>query len=145
MGFFDNLLSKVSADFSKYAGDKVFLSAAVGAAALVVNADGQIDDAEVNAAIAGLSANKKLNSAYKPAEIESELVKALNDSKTRSGKLNITRALEALVARPVEQRQDVLVIAADVADQGGIGQEEKDVLINIGKSVGLDAVKFLGL
>lgn len=145
MGFLDNVLSKISSDFSKYAGDSAFLTAAVAASALVVNADGKIDDSEINAALKGLSGNAKLATAYKASVIESELTAAINSSKSRAGKITLNRALEAVSTRPLEQRQDIILIAADVADDGDIGSEEKDVLIGIGKLINIDAGKFLSL
>ena len=145
MGLFDNLLGKVSSDFTKYSGDAAFLSAAASASALVVNADGQIDDAEINAALKGLSGNAKLAAAYKPSQIEEELNTALNDSKSRAGKIKLTRALEADATRPLEQRQDILLVAADVADLGGIGDKEKEALTEIGKLINIDGAKLLGL
>jgi tellurite resistance protein len=54
------------------------------------------------------------------------------------------RNIEALVARDATVRQDVFLIAADVADQGGIGAEEEKVLIDIGGLLNLDAKKLLG-
>jgi tellurite resistance protein len=53
------------------------------------------------------------------------------------------RNIEALVSRDATVRQDVFLIAADVADQGGIGPEEMVVLTDIGGLLNLDAKKLL--
>jgi hypothetical protein len=47
------------------------------------------------------------------------------------------------VTRDVSVRQDIFMIAADTADQGGIGDQEKVVLADIGKLLSLDSEKLL--
>jgi tellurite resistance protein len=48
------------------------------------------------------------------------------------------------MTRDVAVRQDVFLIAADVADQGGIGSEEQVVLNDIAKLLNVDGAKLLG-
>ena len=145
MGLLSNIFNRAKGEFSKYQGDTAFLAAACAAAALVINADGVIEDSEINSAVAGLTSNELLTAAYTPSLIEEELTKAINHSKTRAGKMTLNRSIEAVIARPPEQRQDVFLIAADVGDSGtgGLADEEKNVLIGIGKLLNLDANKLL--
>jgi tellurite resistance protein len=143
MGFLTNILKRSKEELSKYSKDTAFLTAAVAASALVINADGLIEDAEQDAAIAGLTGNAILAANFTGAAIESELSTAINQSKTRAGKQTLKRALESMITRPATMREDIFLIAADVADQGGIGEEETAVLKDIGKILNLDAARLL--
>jgi len=146
MGILSDIFNRVKTELGSYNGDKSFLLAASAAAALVTAADGTIDDSEIDTAIKGLTENTILKGSFKPSEIEEALTTALNNSKSRAGKAILTREIEALMARPIEQRQDVFLIAADVADNDGIGAEEKEVLGKIAKSLSLgDVDKLLAL
>lgn len=144
MSFFKNAFAAAQRTVANYSGDAVFLNAAASAAANVTAADGSIDDGEIESAISGMRANSILSASYTPAKIEEALNAALNRAKTRLGRMENKRALEAIATRPVEQRQDVFLIAADVADEGGIGADEQKVLDDIAKILGIDGAKLLG-
>ncbi|MGJ4953162.1 TerB family tellurite resistance protein [Bradyrhizobium sp. HKCCYLS20291] len=145
MGIFSRIMKQAEQTLNSYTGDSKFLAGVAAAAANVTAADGQIDNEEIDAAISGIQANQILGASYTGSQIEEALTNALNRAKTRSGRLENKRAIEALVTYDITARQDVLAISADVADQGDIGAEEKKVLIEIGSLLGIDAVKFLGL
>jgi tellurite resistance protein len=138
-----SMFNRGKEEFARYRGDSAFLQASVAAAALIVNADGQIEDSELDAALKGLTAHELLSSIYKGSEIEDALNKAVSDSKTRAGRLALNRALESASARKVEERQDIFMIAADTADVGGIGDDEKKALTTVGDLLRLDAAKLL--
>lgn len=140
---FLNMFKRKTEDFAKYRGDSAFLSSAVSAVALVINADGKIESAEQEAALRTLGSHELLSTIYKESEIRETLNKALLDSQTRSGRLALSRNLEAATSRDITQREDIFMIAADVADVGDIGPEEKRVLENIGSTLHLDAAKLL--
>ncbi len=144
MGFLQNILDQGKRTLASYSGDAVFLAAAAAAAANVTAADGSIDDAEVDSAISGMMANPILSKSYTSAKIEEALNGALTRAKTRAGRIENKRAIEQLSTRAVEQRQDVFLIAADVADNGGIGDDERKVLDEIAKSLNVDGAKLLG-
>jgi tellurite resistance protein len=144
MSFLQKLVGDATAAFTKYKGDTVFLNALAAACANVTAADGVIEDAEIESAIAGISNKPELKAAFTPAAIESALTEALNNAKTRHGRMTNIRAIQAMAARPAEQKQDVFLIAADVADNGGIGQDEHKVLDTIAKELGVDKGKLLG-
>lgn len=146
MGFLSNLLSSAQKTVSSYTGDKVFLKAGASAAANITLADGKMDDSEQDAAVAGLMGNAILKGSFTPAEIEAEYNDALARAKTRAGRAENTRFIEAMMSRPVEQRQDIFYIAADVADSDEIGDDERRMLDNIAKALGgLDAAKLLSV
>lgn len=143
MGIFSNLLSNAKRTITSYAGDNSFLKGVASAAANVTAADGSIDDNEVEAAIAGMQANPLVAASYNSSQIEEALGAALVRAKTRAGRMENKRFIEALMARDVGVRQDVFLIAADVADQGGIGAQEQVVLNDIAKLLNVDGTKLL--
>lgn len=143
MSLFKNFLAKAEKTLTSYTGDKAFLNGVASAAANVTAADGSIDDNEIDAALSGMQANQIVSASYTSSQIEEAFTAALNRAKTRAGRLENKRAIEALVTRDVAVRQDVFMIAADTADQGGIGDQERVVLADIGKLLSLDAEKLL--
>lgn len=144
MSILKNLKARLASAVTTYTGDTVFLKAAAAAAANVTAADGTIADAEVDAALAGMMANEVLRGFYTPAKIEEAVSNALNNAKTRAGRAVNRRDIEALATRPPEQRQDVFLIAADVADSDTLGDAERKALEEIGKALNVDAAKLLG-
>lgn len=144
MSFLKSALEKASRAVASYQGDQAFLLGAASAAANVTAADGSIDDSEIESAIGGMMANPILSASYTAAKIEEEVGNGLRRAKTRAGKMENRRFIEALATRPVELRQDVFLIAADVADNGGIGDAEKRALDEIAKSLNVDGAKLLG-
>ncbi|WP_204310650.1 hypothetical protein, partial [Escherichia coli] len=64
-----------------------------------------------------------------------ELYEAIARAKTRAGRIENLRFCEALAERPLSQRQDVFLIAADVADFGGISEVEHKALDEIALSL----------
>lgn len=144
MGFLQNVRDTLGRAAIKYTGDIAFLHGAASAAANVTAADGQIDDSEVEAAIQGMMANSILSASYSPSQIEEEVNNALLRAKTRAGRISNQRFIEALSTRPVELRQDIFLIAADVADDGGIGEDEHRVLDAIAKSLNVNKATLLG-
>lgn len=143
MSFLKNFLAKAEKTLVTYTGDKVFLAGVAAAAANVTAADGSIDDNEIDAAISGMQANPIVSASYTGPQIEEALNVALTRAKSRAGRMENKRAIEALQTREISVRQDVFLIAADTADQGGIGNEEKTVLVEIGKLINVDAEKLL--
>jgi tellurite resistance protein len=144
MGLLSNLISTAKKTINSYAGDSAFLKGVASAAANVTAADGSIDDNEVDAAISGMQANPIVSASYTSSQIEEALSGALVRAKSRAGRMENKRFIEALATRDVSVRQDVFLIAADVADQGDIGKEERVVLADIAKLLNVDDVKLLG-
>jgi len=138
-----SLFSAARKTVNSYVGDDAFLKGVASAAANVTAADGQIDDDEVEAAIAGMQKNAIVSASYNSSQIEDAYGLALIRAKTRAGRMENKRYIEGLSGRDVSVRQDVFLIAADVADQGGIGDDERKVLNDIGKLINVDAAKLL--
>jgi tellurite resistance protein len=143
MGIFSKLIDTATKTINSYAGDKTFLNGVASAAANVTAADGSIDDAEIDSAIKGMQANAIVSGSYSASQIEEALSAALGRAKSRAGRMENKRFIEALVTRDITVRQDVFLISADVADQGGIGNEERVVLADIGKLLNVDDNKLL--
>jgi tellurite resistance protein len=145
MAFFKKLGDDAVKALASYSGDKAFLLGAASFAANVTAADGSIDDAEIDAAIAGMQANQLLGKSYSSSQIEEAVNAALVRAKTRGGRMENKRNIEALLTRPIELRQDVFLIGADVADQGGsIGPEEDAVLTEGAKLLNVNKNSLLG-
>jgi tellurite resistance protein len=144
MSFFKNILATATKTFNSYAGDSAFLKGVASAAANVTAADGSIDDSEIESAISGMQANPIVSASYSSSQIEEALNAALSRAKSRAGRMENKRNIEALMTRDVTVRQDIFLIAADVADQGGIGSEEQVVLNDIAKLLNVDGAKLLG-
>lgn len=145
MGILSNLVSSGKRAVASYNGDTAFLAAATSAAANVIYADGKVEESELDAAISGMAANPILAASYTASKIEDGLTQALARAKTRAGKMENRRFIEAVAARPLELRQDVFLIGADVADaDGSMGDDERRVLDEVAKILNVDAGKLLG-
>lgn len=144
MSILQDAILRFGRTIMSYAGDAVFLQAAVSAAANVIVADGDIAEEEVEAAITGMRANPILEKSYDTLRIEQELYEAIARAKTRAGRLENLRQVQAVADRPIEQRQDILLIAADVADYGGISEVEHKALDEISASLAVDKAALIG-
>ena len=70
--------------------------------------------------------------------VEQELYEAIARAKTRAGRLENLRHIGAIAERPIEQRQDVFLIGADVADIDGISEVEHRALDEIAGALQVD-------
>ncbi|MGV7032904.1 tellurite resistance TerB family protein [Methylobacterium symbioticum] len=143
MSILQDAILRFGRTIMSYAGDAVFLQAAVSAAANVIVADGDIAEEEIESAITGMRANPILEKSYDTLRIEQELYEAIARAKTRAGRLENLRHAQAIADRPIEQRQDVFLIAADVADYGGISEIEHKALDEIGAALQVDKTTLL--
>ena len=138
MSILQDAILRFGRTIMSYAGDAVFLQASVSAAANVIVADGDIAEEEIESAISGMRANPILEKSYDTLRIEQELYEAIARAKTRAGRLENLRHVQSIADRPIEQRQDVFLIAADVADHGGISEIEHRALDEIGANLQVD-------
>lgn len=143
MSIFQDAILRFGRTIMSYAGDAVFLEAAVSAAANVTIADGEVDEEEVEAAIAGMRANPILQKSYDTLRIEQELYEGIARARTRAGRVENLRFCEAVADRALSQRQDIFLIAADVADFGGISAVEHKALDEIAAALKLDKAALL--
>lgn len=138
MSIFQDAVLRFGRTIMSYAGDAVFLQAAVSAAANVIVADGDVAEEEIETAITGIRANPILERSYDTLRIEQELYEAIARAKTRAGRLENLRLAGAIADRPVDQRQDVFLIGADVADFDGISDVEHKALDEIAGALHVD-------
>ncbi len=146
MGFLSKAFAKVAkGKLNEYSGNKDFLEAVCAASALVTAADGEIEDAEILAAVQAAKDNEGLSTAYKTSDIEECMDKMLKRAKTRSGQAALMRELDDVASKDRQIREDVFLAALDVSlSDGQIEPEEKKVLINIGSRLGVDAKALAG-
>ncbi|WP_316235046.1 MULTISPECIES: Tellurite resistance protein TerB [unclassified Bradyrhizobium] len=143
MGLLSKLFSDARNAMNSYVGDDTFLNGVASAAANVTAADGVVEDSEVDAAIKGMQANAIVSNSFNSTQISDAYGLALIRAKTRAGRMQNKRNIEALVGREATTRQDVFLIAADVAGEE-IGPQEMAVLNDIAGLLNLDAKKLLG-
>ncbi len=143
MGFFQDALIRFNRAVKSFAGDAVFMQAAVAAAANVIVADGETDEEEIESALVSMRANPLLERSYDTLTLEKELYEALARAELRAGRLENLRLIAAIEDRPIEHRQHVFLIAADVADKGGITDTEHRMLEEIAKALDVDKVALL--
>jgi tellurite resistance protein len=144
MGFFQDALVRINRAVMSYAGDAVFMQAAVAAAANIIVADGETDEEEIEAALVSMRANPILAKSYDTLALEKELYEALARAELRAGRLENMTLVAAVADRPLEHRQHVFLIAADVADKGGVTDTEHKVLEALAEALNVDKVALLG-
>ena len=144
MGFFQDALVRLNRAVMSFAGDAVFMQGAVAAAANVIVADGETNEEEIETALASMRSNPILEKSYDTLALEKELYEALARAELRAGRLENLHLVTAIAERPVEHRQNVFLIAADVADKGGITESEHKVLDDLAKALDVDKAALLG-
>lgn len=143
MSLLRDLFGHVGRTVTAYAGDKVLMLAAVSAAANVIVADGEVAGQEFDAALQGLRADPVLMKGYDALMLETELYEGIARARTRLGRAENLRHVAAIAERPMNQRENVFLIAADVADQDGISNIEASALGEIAAVLRVDGVGLL--
>lgn len=139
---FAALKSKLSGGVNKYSGRKDFLEAVCAASALVAAADGDVSDAEVDQTVKAVSSNASLSAAFKTSEIERTADAMLKRAQGgRVGRSGLYKELED-ISSDHDMSETVLYSALDVADNGGISAEEKQVLAKIAQTLGLNLANY---
>lgn len=136
---FKNLLGDKAKRFS---GRTDFLEATCAACALVAAADGDLGDDELVAAVAAVKANAAIAGAFDARAIETTMDKMCGRAVGRVGKAGLLKEISEIKS-DTEMAETVLLAALDVADKGGIGPEERQVLAKIAGELGLDLNKYL--
>lgn len=126
-----SLLARVIQTVTAYAGDEALMQAAVSAASNVIVADGEMASEEFETALAGVLANPILQKGYDQRMLEEALYDAIGRARTRAGRADNLQRITAVSGRPIEQRENVFLIAADVADHDGIVAAEQVALSEI--------------
>lgn len=143
MGLLSKLRGQFKGSVAKVSGRTDFLEAVCAAAALVAWADGNADDTEIAAAIKAVTSNKELLGAFDSRTIELTADQMFTRAGGgRVGRMGLEKEIKDIASDP-DIAEIVLVTALDVADSGGISDEEKAVLGKIAKTLGLDLNKYM--
>ena len=143
MTFIHTLLGRFGQTISAYAGDEMLMQAGISAAANVIVADGEVAGDEFETALLGMRANPILEKGYDTLMLEEALYDGIARARTRAGRVENLRRVAALAQRPVAQRHDVFLIAADVADHEGISPVEERALSEIADALTIDKAALL--
>ena len=143
MSLLRDLLGQVGRTVTAYAGDKALMLAAVSASANVIVADGEVAGPEFDVALHGLTADPVLMKGYDALMLETELYEGIARARTRLGRAENLRHVAAVAERPVTQRENVFLIAADVADADGISNIEASALGEIAAALLVDGIGLL--
>ena len=138
MNALKDLLTSFGRTVTAYAGDEALMQAGISAAANVIVADGEVAGDEFETALVGLRANPVIEKGYDLLMLEEALYEALARARTRAGRVENLRRVAAIAGRPMEQRQDAFLVAADVADHEGISEIEDRALTEIAAALLVD-------
>jgi tellurite resistance protein len=144
MNLVANFLTRIARAATAYAGDETLMQAAVSAAANVIVADGEVAGEEFETALTGVLASPIIEKGYDALMLEEALYEAIGRARTRAGRADNLRRIEAIAGRPADQREGVFLVAADVADHDGIAETEDAALIEIAKALIVDKARLLG-
>lgn len=139
---FASLKEKLLGLGNKFAGKTDFLEAVCAASALVAAADGDIEDSEVSACLDAIASNKIISEAFPPRQIENTAEKMIARAKGRVGKAGLMKEISEIRSNS-EMAEAVVLVALDVADQGGISDAELNVLKKIAAELDVDLQKHL--
>ena len=151
MGLFDAFKSAFTSGLKElnkeYGKTNDFLKAVTASCALVIYADGTAEESEKKKAMDVLTGHTQLSTLYPRTSIESALSSALSLAQTASGKQELARQLDAVLALPngKQMAEDVYLVAVDCASANTrheIGDQEQAVLTKLAKRLGVDPSKF---
>ena len=143
MSLVADFLTRVARAVTAYAGDETLMQAAVSAAANVIVADGEVAGEEFETALKGVLASPILEKGYDALMLEEALYDAIGRARTRAGRADNLRRIEAIAGRPADQRESVFLVAADVADHDGIAEIEHAALTEIARALIVDKARLL--
>ncbi|GJD36622.1 tellurite resistance TerB family protein [Methylobacterium aerolatum] len=143
MSLVTDFFARMTRAVTAYAGDETLMQAAVSAAANVIVADGEVAGEEFHTALTGVLASPIIEKGYDALMLERELYDAIGRARTRAGRVDNLRRVAALAERPADQRESVFLVAADVADHGGIAEIERVALAEIAAALGVDMAALL--
>lgn len=142
------LKEKMKGGTDRLSGKADLLEAACAMCALVMAADGDLEDSEAETALDRLTQHETLSKAFPTTQIEAAFDKQVKRIKQGiSGKLALKREVEDIKGKSTsEDREMLFCIAIDVAAADGeIEPPEMKVLRDIGVSLGgLDPTRYIG-
>jgi tellurite resistance protein len=143
MTLVDDLSARVARALGAHDGDEVLIQAAVCAAANVIVADGDVAGEEFQTALTDVLASPIVEPGYDTLKLEVALQQAIIRARTRFGRDDNLQRVQAVADRPVDQRERVFLIAADVADHDGIAEVEHTALSAIASALLVDKARLL--
>jgi len=129
---------------NRFNGNTDLLEAVCAGVALVAMADGDASADELKTAKKSLAANKTIAEAFQLRDIERCMDKMLDTAKDggRMAKARLMKQIEDVASKP-DQAEAVLYAILDVADHGGIDDQELSVIKDVSTRLGLDHTKFV--
>lgn len=139
---FKKLAEKLGGASQRIAGRTDILEACCASAALVAAADGDIDDGEVEAAIAAVKSNETLNQAFGDQAIMACMDKMLQKANgSFTGRAALMKEIGDIAK---EDGETVFLVALDVAAaDGDIDEKELAVLNKVGGQFGLNTSMYM--
>lgn len=138
------LKNKLSGGANRLQGRTDLLEAVCAAAALVAAADGSVDDSEISATVTAVTANEALNTAFDARQIEGAIQRMLDRAGGgRVGRMNLMKELDDISGNS-DDAETCLLTALDIADADGeMDDDEKRVIADIAKRLGLNLSTYL--
>ena len=139
MGIFGKLLGNRAKDaVQKFSGNTDFLEALCAGCALVAAADGKIDDDEYDQALRIIQSNSAIAAGFSARDIESCFSRMAPKTTSRMGKSELKREIEEAVKRNQDMGEAIVLACLDVADTGGISENETAIMRQISEMVGVN-------
>lgn len=151
MGWFSGLKAAVKSGAKEinreYGKTDHFLKAVCASVALVIWADGEVEDSEKKQGMQVLTEHEQLSKIYPRSAIENEFNAAMAMGSSNSGKNRLGTRLDEVRSLPdgASMADDVYLMATDVAASNSrheIGEKEQKVLTTIAKHLSVDPSKF---
>jgi tellurite resistance protein len=130
---------------AEYASNKDYLEAVCAAAALVANADGEIEDSEKFKITKLITNHPTLGKLYQQPMIEQTASEMFGRARDFAGRQQLARELDDIKGRPdgAQMAEDIYLVALDIANADGELEPQEDaVLKKIAARLGVDPGKF---
>lgn len=130
---------------AEYAANRDYLEAVCAAAALVANADGEIEDSEKFKITKLIAGHPTLGKLYQQNVIEQTATEMFGRARDFAGRQQLARELDDIKGREggAQMAEDIYLVAVDIAHADGeLEAAEKDVLQRIANRLGVDPSKF---
>ena len=143
MSLISDFLDRIAQSATGYVGDEILMQAAVSAAANVIVADGEVEGEELLTALTGALTSPIIERDYDTGMLREALSEAIGRARSGFGRADNLRRVTAIADRPVEQREYVFQVAAEVADHDDIAEIEHVALKEIASALAIDHARQL--
>lgn len=141
MNLLSGFLDRIAHTATGYVGDEVLMQAVVSAAANIIVADGEVENEELLTALTGALTSPIIEEDYDTRMLQDALSEAIGRARSGFGRADNLRRVEAIVDRPLAQREYVFQVAAEVADHDDIAEIEHVALGEIASALSLDRAR----